>query len=113
MTAPRARKTDHARQAAAIRERFQQLDAAIAAAQQALDDALLTGSDSRPYRGAVRTAKTARAKADSALQAIIAEQEAESRERVVAAARAVEAKSEAARKKLLARFEFTIEGLSA
>lgn len=108
MTAPR-KKTDHHRQAAAIRERFPQLDAAIVAAQQALDDALLTGSDSRPYRGAVRVAKAARAKADSALAAILAEQEAESRERITTAARAISAKAEAARKKLLARFEFSLE----
>lgn len=109
MTAPRARKTDHHRQAAAIRERFPQLDAAIVAAQQALDDALLTGSDTRPYRSHVRTSIQARKKADSALQAVLDEQEAESRERVVAAARTIEKKASDARAKLLKKFEFSLE----
>lgn len=108
MTAPR-KKTDHARQAAAIRERFPQLDAAIVAAQQALDDALITGSDTRPYRGAVRTAKAARAKADSALQAVLAEQASERQAAIIAAARAIEQKSRTAREKLLGKFSFSLE----
>jgi hypothetical protein len=107
------KKPDHARQIAAIREKLPALDAAVEAAQGALDAALIAGSDSRPYRSHYRTSKAARAKADSALAAIEAEQEAESRERITAAARAIEAKAESARKRLIARFEFKIEGLHA
>ena len=108
MTAPR-KKTDHHRQAAAIRERFPQLDAAIVAAQQALDDALITGSDSRPYRSHLRTSIQARKKADSALQAIEVEQEAERQTAIIAAARVIEKKSHDARAKLLKKFEFSLE----
>lgn len=103
------KKTDHHRQIAAIKERLPQLDAAIAAAQQALDDALVAGSDSRPYRGHLRTSIQARKKADSALAAIVAEQEAERQTAIVAAARVIETKAESARKKLLARFAFSLE----
>lgn len=112
MTAPR-KKTDHHRQAAAIRERFPQLDAAIVAAQQALDAALIAGSDTKPYRGHHRMSIQARAKADHALAAIVAEQEAERQTAIVATARVIEAKAEAAGRRLIARFEFKIEGLHA
>lgn len=113
MTAPRARKTDHARQAAAIRERFPQLDAAVVAAQQALDDALITGSDTRPYRGQLRMSIQARKKADAALVDIERQQEAEARERITTAARAIEKKAGDARAQLVKKFQFTIDGLSA
>lgn len=110
MTSPtRPRKTDHHRQVAAIRERLPQLDAAIAAAQRALDDALVSGSDTRPYRGQLRMARAARQKAECALQAITAEQAAEARDRVVAAARIIEKKASDARIKLLRKFEFSLE----
>lgn len=112
MTAPR-KKTDHHRQAAAIREKLPALDAAVEAAQGALDAALIAGSDSRAYRSHLRTSIQARKKADNALAAIEAEQEAERQAAIIAAARVIEAKAEAARRRLIARFEFKIEGLHA
>ncbi|TXG87839.1 MAG: hypothetical protein E6R10_07185 [Rhodocyclaceae bacterium] len=103
------KKPDHARQIAAIREKLPALDAAVEAAQGALDAALIAGSDSRPYRSHYRTSKAARAKADSALAAIEAEQASERQTAIVAAARAIEKKSHDARAKLLKKFEFSLE----
>lgn len=110
MNAPtRPRKTDYEKQADAIRQRFPQLDAAIVAAQQALDDALVQGNDTRPYRGHMRMTLAAKAKAERAIADLAAQQQAERQNAVIAAARDIEAKAEAARKKLLARFEFSLE----
>ena len=103
------KKPDHARQIAAIREKLPALDAAVEAAQGALDAALIAGSDSRPYRSHYRTSKAARAKADSALAAIIAEQEAERQAAIVDTARVIEKKASDARTKLLKKFEFSLE----
>lgn len=105
----RTRKPDLEKQAQAIREKLPGLDAAVEAARQALDDAIVSGSDTRPYRGHLRMTVTARVKAERAMAAVIAQQQAERQTAIVAQARAIEAKAEAARKKLLARFDFSLE----
>ena len=97
------------KQIAAIQEKLPALDAAVEAARQALDDALLSGNDTRPYRGHLRMTLAARAKAERALADLAAQQQAARQATIVAAARAIEAKTEAARKKLLARFDFSLE----
>lgn len=111
MIAPtRPRKPDALeKQVAALREKLPQLDSAVEAARSALDDALVAGNDSRPYRGHLRMSIAARTKAERALAAVLAEQEAARQVVIVAAARVIEAKAEAARKKLLSRFEFSLE----
>lgn len=111
MTTPtRPRKADALqKQIDAITAKIPGLDAAVAAAQQALDDALIAGSDSRPYRGHLRMEVSAKTKAARALADLVAKQEAERQVGIVAAARAIEAKAEAARAKLLKKFEFSLE----
>ena len=103
------KKPDHARQIAAIREKLPALDAAVEAAQGALDAALIAGSDSRAYRSHLRTSIQARKKADNALAAIEAEQEAERQAAIIAAARVIEKKASDAREKLLGKFSFSLE----
>lgn len=106
----RPRKLDATqKQIDALTAKLPQLDAAVEAARTALDDALVTGSDTRPYRGHLRMTGAARTKAERALADLAAQQQAERQSAIVAAARAIEAKAEAARKKLLARFEFSLE----
>ena len=105
----RTRKPDLEKQAQAIREKLPGLDAAVEAARLALDDALVAGNDTRPYRGHLRMTLAARTKAERALADLAAQQQAERQVGIVAAARAIEAKAEAARKKLLARFDFSLE----
>lgn len=106
----RTRKPDALeKQIAAIQEKLPALDAAVEAAQQALDAALIAGSDSRPYRGHLRVTLAAKAKADRAIGELAAQQRDERQAGIVAAARAIEAKAEAARKKLLDRFAFSLE----
>ena len=106
----RPRKPDALeKQVAAIREKLPGLDAAVDAARQALDDALVAGNDSRPYRGHLRMTLAAKAKAERALADLAAQQQAERQAALVAQARGIEARAEAARKKLLARFEFSLE----
>ena len=106
----RTRKPDALeKQMQAISEKLPGLDAAVETARQALDDALVTGSDTRPFRGHMRMTVTAKAKAERALADLAAQQQAERQNAVIAAARVIEQKAEAARKKLLARFEFSLE----
>lgn len=106
----RPRKPDALeKQIAAIRDKLAGLDAAVEAARQALDDALVAGNDTRPYRGHLRMTIAARTKAERALADLAAQQQAERQTAIVAQARAIEAKAEAARKKLLARFDFSLE----
>ena len=97
------------KQIQAISEKLPGLDAAVEAARQALDDALVSGNDTRPYRGHVRMTVAAKTKAERALADLAAQQQAERQTAIVAAARAIEQKAEAARKKLLARFDFSLE----
>lgn len=106
----RTRKPDALeKQIAAIREKLPQLDAAVEAARLALDDALVAGNDTRPYRGHLRMSIAAKTKAARALAAVLDEQEAARQVGIAAAARAIEAKAEAARAKLLKKFEFSLE----
>lgn len=106
----RPRKPDALeKQIAAIRDKLPGLDAAVEAARLALDDALVAGNDSRPYRGHLRMTVAAKGKAERALADLAAQQQAERQTAIIASARAIEAKAEAARKKLLARFDFSLE----
>ena len=106
----RPRKPDALeKQVAAIQEKLPALDAAVEAARLALDDALVAGNDTRPYRGHLRMTIAARTKAERALADLAAQQQAERQTAIVAAARSIEARAEAARKKLLARFDFSLE----
>ena len=106
----RPRKPDALeKQVAAIREKLPGLDAAVDAARQALDDALVAGNDSRPYRGHLRMTVAARAKAERALADLAAQQQAERQAALVAQARAIEQKAADARAKLLKKFEFSLE----
>lgn len=111
MTAPtRPRKADALeKQAQAIREKLPQLDAAVEAARQALDDALVSGSDTRPFRGHLRMTLTAKAKAERAIADLADQQQAERQNAIVAAARAIEQKAATARASLLKKFEFSLE----
>lgn len=106
----RARKPDALeKQVAAIQEKLPALDAAVEAARLALDDALVAGNDSRPYRGHLRMTLAARAKAERALADLAAQQQAERQAALVAQARAIEQKAADARAKLLKKFEFSLE----
>lgn len=105
----RPRKPDYEKQIAALQEKLPGLDAAVEAARQALDDALVAGSDTRPYRGHWRMTVAARTKAERAIADLAQQQRDERQAAIVAQARAIEAKAEAARKKLLARFAFSLE----
>ena len=106
----RPRKPDALeKQIAAIQEKLPALDAAVEAARLALDDALVAGNDSRPYRGHLRMTLAARAKAERALADLAAQQQAERQATLVAQARAIEQKAADARAKLLKKFEFSLE----
>ena len=106
----RARKPDALeKQVAAIQEKLPALDAAVEAARQALDDALVSGNDTRPYRGHLRMTIAARTKAERALADLAAQQQAERQTAIVAQARAIEQKAADARAKLLKKFEFSLE----
>ena len=109
MNAPTRKPSAIEKQMQAIRDKLPGLDAAVDAARLALDDALVAGNDSRPYRGHLRMTVAARAKAERALADLAAQQQAERQATLVAQARAIEARAEAARKKLLARFDFSLE----
>ena len=106
----RPRKPDALqKQIDALTAKLPGLDAAVEAARQALDDALVSGSDTRPFRGHFRMTVAAKTKAERALADLADQQRDERQSAIVAAARDIEAKAEAARKKLLARFSFSLE----
>jgi len=106
---PTRKAPDFAARIAVITRQIQDLDAAVSSAEQALDEALLAGQDTRPCRGQLRQARASREQADRALQNVIADRQEADRQRQAAAARAIDAKAEQATAALLAQYDFALD----
>lgn len=106
-------RADFSVRIAALQSQLPKVDAAVAAAQLALDAALLAGQDSRPFHGALRLARASRLHAERAIENVIASQKDAERQRHADAAAPIDAATAKATADLVARYDFTIEGLPA